>query len=100
MSKLCIDDTWYHTELPEENINTPYRSLTDPCEIRSIIPGTIVEVRVQKGQRVSREEVVILLEAMKMFNEIEAGIEGRINEIFVLPGDRVEKDQVLLRIAK
>ena len=100
MSELCIDDTFYNTEFPEEYIKVSPKDLPDPSIIRAIIPGTILEVRVRKGQRVSREQVVILLEAMKMFNEIEASAEGRIEEIFVSPGDKVGKNQIMIKISK
>ena len=100
MNELCIDDTCYSTEFPEEYIMTSSKDLPDPSEIRAIIPGTILEVRVRKGQRVSREQVVILLEAMKMFNEIESSIEGQIEEIFVSPGDKVGKNQIMIKISR
>jgi pyruvate carboxylase subunit B len=86
--------------LPDEYINRLPKELPDPCEIRAIIPGTILEVRVRKGQRVTREQVVILLEAMKMFNEIESGIDGLIDEVFVSPGDKVGKNQIMVKISK
>ncbi|MBN2059321.1 MAG: acetyl-CoA carboxylase biotin carboxyl carrier protein subunit [Deltaproteobacteria bacterium] len=100
MGKLCVDDTFYSTEFPEGYINISSKDLPDPCEIRAIIPGTVLDVSVKKGQRVSREQVVILLEAMKMLNEIESGLEGQIDEIFVSPGDNVEKNQLMIRIVK
>ena len=100
MSELCIDDTHYSTEFPEEYKTASSKDLPDPSEIRAIIPGTILEVRVRKGQKVSRDQVVIVLEAMKMFNEIEASTEGQIEEIFVSPGDKVGKNQIIMRISK
>ena len=101
MSKMyIIDDTSYSTEFPEEYTNRSSKEFPDPCEIRAIIPGTILDVRVRKGQRVTREQVVILLEAMKMFNEIESGTEGVIDEVFVSPGDKVGKNQIMIKISK
>ena len=99
MKKLLIDDTPYETEIPENGPIGLFEGISDPLEVRAIIPGTIVEIKVQKGQRVSDGQVLLILEAMKMYNEIEAKIDGKIEEISVSVGDRVEKDQPMIRIS-
>lgn len=100
LSKLCIDDTMYQTEIPDEITNKYLNGIPDPHEIRAIIPGTVVEIRVKKGERVSQGQVIIILEAMKVYNELEAGIEGIIEDINVSPGDKVEKDRIMARIGE
>ena len=98
MNKLLIDDTHYETEIPENRLMSRFKGMPDPHEIRAIIPGTIVEVKVRKGQRVSEGQVVLVLEAMKMYNEVEAKIDGKIEEIEIAPGDRVERDQLMIQL--
>lgn len=98
MKKLLIDDTEYETEIPENSPMDRFNGMPDPHEVRAIIPGTIVEIKVRKGQRVSGGQVVLVLEAMKMYNEMEVKIGGKIGEISVSPGDRVEKNQLMIRI--
>lgn len=99
MKKLLIDDTLYEAEIPENSLIGRFKGISDPLEVRAIIPGTIVEIKVQKGQRISDGQVLLILEAMKMYNEIEAKIDGKIEEISVSAGDRVEKDQLMIRIS-
>ncbi|MFQ6582716.1 acetyl-CoA carboxylase biotin carboxyl carrier protein [Priestia megaterium] len=50
---------------------------------------------VQVGQTVERKDVVCVIEAMKLFNEVDAGIEGEVLEILVKDGDVVEFGQPL-----
>jgi len=81
-------------------MKTPYKGMRDSHEIRAIIPGTIADVKVGKGDKITAGQVIIILEAMKMFNNLEAEIDGRIAEIHVAVGDRVEKDQLLAKLVK
>ena len=97
-TKLRIDDTLYETEIPEGFHRKKFEGMPDPSEIRAIIPGTIAEIRVKKGKMVRAGEVVLVLEAMKMLNEVEAETDGKISEICVSPGDVVGKNQLLIRI--
>ena len=96
---LNIDDTKYETEIPDSNISKRKKEDGDSREVRAIIPGVIVEVKVRKGQKVTAGDVVIVLEAMKMYNDIEALIDGIITEILVSKGDKVAKDQLMIRMA-
>jgi biotin carboxyl carrier protein len=67
-------------------------------EIRAIMPGTIVQVSVAEGDAVAENDVVVVLEAMKMENELRAPTDGRIGAVFVHPGQTVEMNTVLVRI--
>ena len=60
------------------------------------IPGLIVKVLVAEGDEVAAEQPVILLEAMKMENELRAARAGRVKLVKVAPGQRVEQNSVLL----
>ncbi|MDF2569517.1 MAG: accB [Sporomusa sp.] len=53
---------------------------------------------VQIGQKVNADSVVCVLEAMKLFNEIEAGVKGEITEILVKDGEFVEYGQPLFLV--
>jgi biotin carboxyl carrier protein len=69
-----------------------------PVEIRAIIPGRIVAVSVGKGDEVVAGEQLLVLEAMKMQNELRAPREGRIEGIPVAVGDNVEVGDLLMVI--
>ena len=57
--------------------------------ISSSIPGKVVSLHVAKGDRVKEGEVLLILEAMKMQNEIQAPISGTVSEVNCESGDSV-----------
>ncbi len=62
------------------------------------MPGTITEVRVKEGDRVNPRTVVMMLEAMKMENEIFAGRAGTIRQIAAQKGASVNTGDLLVTI--
>jgi biotin carboxyl carrier protein len=64
-------------------------------EITAIMPGLIVKILKKEGDRVEAGEVVIILEAMKMQNELQAKQAGVVKQINVKVGESVEVRQVL-----
>jgi len=66
--------------------------------ISSAIPGKIVSLLVSEGDKVDSGSVVIVLEAMKMQNEIKAGIDGKVEKIMCKPGERIEANVPLMKI--
>ncbi|MFO7767896.1 MAG: acetyl-CoA carboxylase biotin carboxyl carrier protein subunit [bacterium] len=95
---LNIDGTRYETEVPEGSLK-PRRSPPDPRIVRAFIPGLIQEVRVREGDRVEPGEVLLLLDAMKMYNEVVARVPARVKDVQVEEGEVVEKDQLLVELA-
>jgi len=57
-----------------------------------------VDVRVTEGDRIKQDNVLLLLDAMKMHNEIISTIPGSILQVHVRPGDTVQKDQLLITL--
>jgi biotin carboxyl carrier protein len=66
--------------------------------IKAPLPGTITEIKVQQGKQVNVGDVVLVLEAMKMQNNIEAEYAGTVTSITVKAGDTVMEGAVLLTI--
>lgn len=66
--------------------------------IKAPLPGTVTEIKVQIGQQVSVGDTVLVLEAMKMQNNIEAETSGKVTSILVKPGETVMEGAVLLTI--
>lgn len=66
--------------------------------LKAPLPGTITAVNVKVGDKVNAGDVVIILEAMKMQNNIEAENAGTITAINVTPGDSVMEGSILLTI--
>lgn len=67
-------------------------------ELKSPMPGLVVKVNVEEGQEVERNDSLLIIEAMKMENEIRATSSGVVKKIFKKDGDSVEKDAVLMVI--
>lgn len=63
------------------------------------IPGQIIAINAAKGQKISKGEPVLVLEAMKMENIITAKRDGIIEEICVTVGEAVTQDQLLITMA-
>jgi len=78
-------------------LSSPLPSSTGK-EIVSPMPGKIIAVKVTKGQKVNVGDVIIILEAMKMEQEIKASLSGLIDNILVEAGATVKKEQVLITI--
>ena len=68
-------------------------------EVKAPMPGTILDVKVQAGQSVKKGDVLVILEAMKMENEICAPSDGKITGVNVRKGDSVETQALLCTIA-
>lgn len=64
-------------------------------QITSPMPGTILKLNVAEGQAVRAGDVVLILEAMKMENEIVAPCDGTIKQLLVSKGSTVDTDQIL-----
>ena len=65
-------------------------------EVRAIIPGRVVSLVVAEGDRVGRGQPLLVLEAMKMQNELRATRDGTVGRIAAVPGATVEVGDVLL----
>lgn len=64
-------------------------------KVVSPMPGTILNVKVNEGQTVKSGEVLMILEAMKMENDIVAPCDGVVKQLLVSKGSTVDTDQVL-----
>lgn len=63
------------------------------------LPGTIISIKVKPGDKVTANQTVAVLEAMKMENEIEAGYVGTVSEVKVAERDTVLEGAVLITIS-
>ena len=69
-------------------------------DVTSAMPGTIVDVMVKLGAKIKAGDPVLVIEAMKMENEVPAPISGTIKAIHVQKGDSVNPDEALVEIVK
>ena len=66
--------------------------------VTSPMPGKVVKLLVKEGQEVAAGEGVIVVEAMKMENELKSAVTGKVKEIFVKEGEVVESGAKLLLV--
>ncbi len=80
---------------PEEAEQVSVNEVTGPV-MQAPMSGKIVEVNVKPGDKVKRGDVVLVYEAMKMENDLEAERDYTVKRVFVQPGDQVMTDQVMV----
>ena len=68
-------------------------------KVSAPMPGTIVSVKVNVGDKVTADSLVVVMEAMKMENEIFAGVDGTVTSIVASAGASVNTGDVLVTIA-
>lgn len=66
--------------------------------LKAPMPGLVVAVPIEEGQEVEKGQVLMILESMKMQNELKAPRAGRVERIRVKAGESVEQKQTLLSI--
>lgn len=96
---LLIGSGLYKTELTKKFENRAKWEVPDPRKIMAVIPGTILDVFVKNGQQVKKGETLLILEAMKMQNQILMPFDGKIKKLHVAPDDIVKKLQLMVEIA-
>ena len=68
-------------------------------KVTAPMPGTILDVKVSNGAAVKSGDQLVILEAMKMENEIVAPADGTVTSVLVKKGDTVNSNDVLITIA-
>jgi len=68
--------------------------------VKSPLPGLIIDVKAREGEKVKAGQIIVVMEAMKMENQIQATIDGTVKKIFVKKGDNVAEGDTLIEIAR
>jgi biotin carboxyl carrier protein len=68
------------------------------AEVRSVMPGIVKEVRAEPGGAVRQGQALLILEAMKMENEVRAPADGRVRAVHARAGQPVEKGALLVTL--
>ena len=74
--------------------------LDDELQIGASIPGAIIEILVKKGDKVKKDQKLVIMEAMKMETTITAKTDGIVEEIFVKEMKIVEAGELLIQLSK
>lgn len=104
-AKATVDGFTYTIEAqgleepkPGKRHKTTHAAAEKAGAITAIMPGLIVKILKKEGQKVEAGEKVIILEAMKMQNELQSKISGTVKQVLVKEGESVEMRQVLVVI--
>ncbi len=75
---------------------TPVTNVNTNNALRAPLPGVVTEIKVEIGQNVSAGDTLVVLEAMKMANNLEAEKDGKVIAICVKVGESVMEDTPLI----
>ena len=73
-------------------------SSTNLVEVVAPIQGNVIDVKVKVGDKVKKGDVLLLIEAMKLENEVNSPSDGEVVEVIVSKGQQVTTKQLLLKI--
>lgn len=102
--KVSIDDSQFKVQVEQEKFLSPKREARSRSSsarsgtISSPIPGKVVSMHISVGDRVEEGSVLMILEAMKMQNEVQAPISGTVAELNCETGDSIEANSPLVVI--
>ncbi len=96
MKSLVIDGSKYKTNLTTKFENRVKYETPNPKQMKAFIPGTVAKIFVTEGQKVKAGARLLILEAMKMKNRIEAPFSGKILKIHVKEGDIIPKNHLII----
>jgi len=99
LETLEIGGAVYSTRLTSKFMNRKLWMKPDEKRIEAIIPGTIQKIMVGEGDEVASGTPLLILEAMKMRNEVLAPFTGVVLKILVSEGDMVPKSHLLVEMA-
>ena len=98
--RLLLDGTPYDLTIEDERERAAHRAAPHaakgPVTVRSAMPGIVRALLVKPGDAVAARQPLVILEAMKMENEVRADHAGVVREVAVTAGRPVDKDTVLV----
>ena len=98
LKSLVIQGAVYKTTYTKRFENRVKYVTPDPNELYSFIPGTIIDLFVKTKQKVKEGETLLLLEAMKMENQVRMPFDGEIVKIHVKKGEVIPNRHLMIEI--
>lgn len=104
--KVTVNGQTYDIEVPQKKASAPKVALPaasapqagGPVNVNSEIPGTVTKVNVANGQHVKRGETLLVIEAMKMANDIVSEVDGTVQRVAVSEGQNVMTGELLVEM--
>lgn len=98
MESLEIGSAIYTTRLTSKFKNRKLWQKPDEMKIVAVIPGTIQRIMAKEGEEVTAGTPLLILEAMKMRNEVLSPVNGVVTKIHVSEGEMVSKAHLLIEM--
>ena len=98
MKTLVIQGAVYQTTLTWKFENRVNWVTPNPNHIYSFIPGTVIDIFIKPKQKVKEGETLLLLEAMKMQNQVRMPFDGQILKIYVKKDQVIPKKYLMIEI--
>ena len=101
---LWVDGWRYEVEALDEraraiqDLTAATAAPSGPAPLVAPMPGLVVRVNVAEGDEVAAGQGLVVMEAMKMENELRASAAGRVRRVLATPGTAVEKGAVLVEV--
>ncbi|MEG1543267.1 MAG: biotin/lipoyl-containing protein, partial [Tannerellaceae bacterium] len=88
----------YKTLLTKKYLNRPVWKKPYSGDVVAHLPGTVVKIEVKLGQTVEVGQLLMIHQAMKMYNRIVAPVAGVVTELPVNEGDQIAKSTLMVKI--
>lgn len=104
--KVTVNGQTYQVEVPQTKAQAPRVATAaaagaqtgGPKNVNSELPGTVTKINVTNGQHVKRGDVLLVIEAMKMANDIVSDVDGTVQRVAVTPGQSVNQGDLLVEM--
>ena len=101
--KVLLNDKTFNVSIREDKVAITKKvekkektvEVVEGLQVKAMLPGVVAKIIAKEGETVKKGDTIMILEAMKMENEIKSPKDGKIKQIVVKEGDRVEVGDVL-----
>ena len=103
-SLVAVDGrTYVVSEARQEagrRVDADDRTAAGGLRVKAPMPGKVIKLAVAEGEEVRKNQTLVIVEAMKMENEIKSSVDGRVGKVHVTVGELVDADRTLVEIEK
>lgn len=95
---IIVHSAKYQTTYTKKYENRKVWVEPNANHINSYIPGTVIDILVKEGQKVAAGASIMILDAMKMYNDIKMPFKGKILKINIEKGQKIPKNYLMIEI--
>jgi pyruvate carboxylase len=96
---IIVHSAKYQTTYNKKYLNRKVWVEPNLNNINSYIPGTIIDILIKPGQTVPGGQSILILEAMKMYNDVKMPFKGKILKVNVEKGQKIPKNFTMIEIS-